>query len=284
MKIPLEKIRLIRPEHRLSLDPEALRSLAADLKENAQIQPIAVRPLQTGEWELIAGRRRVEAARLNGWTEIEAYQPESESSAEMLALSENVKRADISALEESIIIQRFHVDLNMSIGEIAERTGHGHEWVQRRLEVAAFPEDVKKALHEKILSVSAAAFLAQVDDTEYRTWLLHCSKINGCTMHQAEAWWMDYNARNKMAATDGEHPNYAEPPPLPSRPLQPCFLCENHVDPAYAIVVRICPICLKAVQEEKQKAPNPTERPQEQIPPADPRSKSAIPKNGQDPS
>lgn len=173
MKIPLAKIKLLRQHLRRDLDPEQLRSLAADMQRHGQIQPIAVRKLDDDEWELIAGRRRLEAAKLLNWSDIEGHELTWEDKAELPALAENLKRTQLTPLEEADSVLWMHTEGNMSIGEIAEKTGHGTSWVQDRLAVGNLPENLKQAVHARTLSISAALLLSEITDTDYRDYLLH---------------------------------------------------------------------------------------------------------------
>ncbi len=243
MKLPLEAITMLRRPHRRTIDQNDLDLLAADMQRVGLLQPIAVRALPDGRYELIAGRRRLAAAAQLGWPEIEAHVIAWAGSADVPALSENVRRTNLSPVEESDVVQALHTDEAWSIAEICERTGHGTSWVQDRLAVAAMPETFKKALHARKVGIGAAMMLLRIEDREYRDYLLHIATINGATAVQAEAWWLDWKARKQLTNPDGGPEVIPQPPPWAPPPPQPCGLCREPVARETIILLRICPAC-----------------------------------------
>lgn len=261
MRIEIETITLTRQLLRRELDQNALLELAEDIKRHGQIQPIAVRRTGENTWQLVAGRRRLEAVKLLGHTSIEAHELIWPGLAELPALAENIRRKNLSPLEEADIVTWMHEKAHMPIAEIAEKTGHGTSWVQDRLAVGNLPEELKQALHEGYLRISAAFMLARIDDQQYRAYLLHVAKVSGCTTNQAEAWWLDWQARTNLTRQVNFDGTIPQPPPLPPPPPFLCFLCREKHPRDNALVVTICCHCCNTIKQAQTTPPDPLEYP-----------------------
>lgn len=257
MLIDITSITIHRRLLRRSLDPEALRLLAEDIALNGLIQPIAVRVLDPGRYALIAGRRRVEAHKLLDRAQIEAHILDATIRDEIRGAAENIKRVQLSPLEEADIVRDLHDLDGLSIAEIAEQTGHGTSWVQDRLALLGLPAEFQAAIHNKHLSISAGLLLSGITDPEYRAYLLHIAKTNGATVHQVQAWVQDWTARTAMARGDGFTGDIPQPPPYPVAAPQPCWGCDEPVNTDSAVMVRICTDCLENVRKAKADAAAP---------------------------
>jgi len=266
MKVRIDRIKLLRTELRFELDPRETQILADDLQRQGQIQPIAVKRIDEEWWELVAGRRRWEAAKLIPWTEIDAFEGEYKEGILIAAAAENIRRKQLSLLEESAYVAKLHGEGNMSIADIADATGHGTSWVQDRLALLHYPQCIKDLVHGGHIKLGAASMLSRVTDMPTLEYYCHCAKVSGCTAQTAEAWWLDWNARQKMnGATDydGEVP---QPLPLPELPNSVCFLCGERHNGGDMVVVRACIECAEEVSKAKHEAMT---RPQ-QTPPTSP--------------
>lgn len=251
MLIPISAIADLRAKNRRGVDEYALEQLIASIQAHGLIQPIAVREIVPGTYELMAGARRILAHQRLGLTEIEANVMTYKGKVLPVALAENVRRLNLSPVEESDIVQSMHDEAGMSIADICDETRHGTSWVQDRLAVSKMPEKFKAALHAKALSIGAAMQLLLIDDAEYRDYLLHIAKTNGATIHQCEAWLLDYQARKRLTNPDGTYTEIPQPPPLTSGPPQPCAFCDELIDRETIILVRVCRTCLDDLQRAK---------------------------------
>ncbi len=248
MRIKIADIIVLRHDDRLALDAEQLRLLAEDIERHGQLQPIAVAEMPGGKFQLVAGRRRCAALELLGRDEIEAHIVELKTAVEIPALSENLKRSNLSPLEEALQVRWLHTEGRMSMNDIAETTGHSHSWVQDRLALAELPENLREAVHKRKLSISAAMQLEQIDDVQWRDYLVHCAVTNGCSVHQAQAWLLDYQSRKMLTANPDPSQPVPQPPPLPPAPEAHCFLCHERTPGEQVVVVRVCTSCVKEVQ------------------------------------
>ena len=252
--IPIDAVQLLRVALREHIDELAVRQLADSIAEYGQLNPITVRDLGNGLFELIAGRMRVAAVQLLGRPTIDANVINYIGNAVLPAVAENIVRTQMNPLEEARAVEHLHTEGNMSIKAIAHYTHRSTTWVQDRLMLCALPDYAQAAVKGKQLSIATAALLCRIPDEDYRKYLIHIGVTNGCTVQQAEAWLMDWTARAQY--TNGGDPNQQkfQLPPLPPRQPQPCTFCEVDLEPHLMILIRICGPCMNEVQETKRKA------------------------------
>jgi len=162
LNLPLERIRPNPAQPRARFDPTLLDELAASLREHGVLQPVLVRPLPDGDYELIAGERRWQAARQAGLATLPALALRaSPQRALELALVENVQRADLTPLEEAEAYKGLMAALGLTQERLAERLGISRVAVTNRLRLLALTEGVRDALmHGRISEGHARALLA----------------------------------------------------------------------------------------------------------------------------
>jgi ParB family chromosome partitioning protein len=160
-QIPLDRILANPHQPRARFEEEELGDLAASISSHGVLQPIVVRGLVNGDYQLIAGERRVRAARLAGLTQIPAVvrEPSEEEMVE-LALIENLQRTDLNPLEEAIgfrlLIDRF----GMPHEAVATRVGRSRAAVTNALRLLDLAPETQEALLEGQISEGHARALA----------------------------------------------------------------------------------------------------------------------------
>jgi ParB family chromosome partitioning protein len=128
MKLATASIIPNRDQPRKRFSPEAMAELAASIKENGLVQPITVRPLPDERYQIIAGERRWRAHQLAGLDTIDANIVEvTDGERDILAIIENLQRADITPLEEGRAFQRI-LDTGVTAEELAHRLGLKQPW------------------------------------------------------------------------------------------------------------------------------------------------------------
>lgn len=247
--IMIDTIHLDRAALRDSVTPESVAQLAQDIASRGLLQAIIVRPREGGGYRLVAGRRRLEAAKSLQWTSIPARILDEGDLDEIDGLAENLMRLQMNPLEEAKACKMLQEDKGLSIRDIAQRTNHGTSWVQDRLMLASMPTHFQEAVADRKLSISAASLLLQIEDTDYRDYLLNVAKINGATVHQTEAWLLDYEARRRLTNPHGQTAPIPQPPGPPPDPQIPCELCHEHVQFHATRLLRLCQLCTAAVTE-----------------------------------
>ena len=156
---------------RTTFDPEALDELAASIGAHGVLQPLTVR--QVGDrYQIGAGERRWRAAQLVGLAAVPCVMRTlSDEEMEVLALIENVQRADLDPLDEAHAYRRLMDRFRLSLRDVAGRVKKSHEHVARRLRLIADPA-VEAAVRAGTVGLSVAAELARVEDPQRRRDLL----------------------------------------------------------------------------------------------------------------
>lgn len=154
-----------RDQPRKTFDEQALSELADSIALHGVIQPLLVRPLSDGGYQLIAGERRWRASRLAGLTEVPVVVREmSDSEAMELALIENLQREDLNPIEEaegfSLLMQTY----NLTQEQAAQRVGKSRPAVANALRLLTLPEKVLEMVKEGTLSSGHARTLLPITD------------------------------------------------------------------------------------------------------------------------
>jgi len=172
-QVPVDVIAPNPHQPRQRLDPDALAELAASIREHGLIQPLivseALEDAPPGcEYQLIAGERRLEAAKLAGLERVPVIVKEAtpEQMLEM-ALVENLQRADLNPLEEAAAYQQLSDEFGLTQQEIAEKVGKGRVSVANAMRLLRLPDFVKSVLaNGQISEGHARALLGLEDDLE----------------------------------------------------------------------------------------------------------------------
>ena len=145
--IPLERVRPNRQQPRTSFDPESLSELAASIKRHGVLQPIVVSRSGDG-YELVAGHRRVLAARLAGKTTIPAVVRDEATDRLELALIENLQRTDLNAIEAARAYKLLMETYDLTQEQLAERLGKSRSAVANTLRTLSAPQPLQDAVLE----------------------------------------------------------------------------------------------------------------------------------------
>lgn len=253
--IYIETIHLDREHLRQDVTDESVRMLGESIIAHGLLQAIVVAPREGGGYRLIAGRRRLTAAKLIGWTTIPARIIEPSSHDELPAIAENLMRLQMNVVEEAEALRMLQEKKGMSIREIAETTNHGTSWVQDRLSVIGMPQNFKAALAKKAITIGAANLLLQIGDEEYRDYLLKIAEVNGATVNQCQGWLLDYQARSKLLNPTGENGVIPRLPFEAPEPMHQCELCDGRVKISATTLQRICYPCAETLHQAATNTP-----------------------------
>ncbi|MCM1364427.1 MAG: ParB/RepB/Spo0J family partition protein [Faecalibacterium sp.] len=159
-----------RDQPRKDFDEDALNELADSIAEHGIIQPLLVRPIADGSYQIIAGERRWRAARMAGLTEVPVLVKEiSESEIMELALVENLQREDLNPIEEAEGLQVLMETYGMTQEEAAKRVGKSRPAVANATRLLALPAKVIDMLKDGSISAGhARALLALSDDDKIK--------------------------------------------------------------------------------------------------------------------
>jgi ParB family chromosome partitioning protein len=168
-QLPVDHIDPNPEQPRLALDRDALNELAASVREHGVLQPILVRPLPAGRYQLVAGERRWRAAQLAALETIPALVQEiNDETALEIAIIENLQREDLSPLDEAAMYQRMTRGYGYSVRKLAQKLGKDKGYVENRLRLADAPPEIRELVSLRKDTVSHAYELLKVEDPRRR--------------------------------------------------------------------------------------------------------------------
>ena len=160
VRLPLQKVEPNPLQPRKTFEPEALDELAASIREHGVIQPLTVRKMPSGFYQIIAGERRWRAARLAGLDEVPVVIIEADDKKAMeLALIENLQRADLNPIEEAQGYQQLMQEYGMTQEQAAARVGKSRPAVANAMRLLALPQPVLELVRSGKLSAGHARAL-----------------------------------------------------------------------------------------------------------------------------
>jgi len=164
-ELPLDEIRPGRFQPRSVFDPEKLAELADSIRAQGVVQPIVVRPVDDGGYELIAGERRWRAAQMAGAEHIPAViRDVSDEISVAMALIENIQREDLNPLEEAAALRRLIDDFQMTHQEAADAVGRSRAAVSNLLRLLELMQEVKDMIDLRQIEMGHARALLSLDD------------------------------------------------------------------------------------------------------------------------
>ena len=166
-EIPLEQIDRNPFQTRSAMDEEQLAELAASIVANGVVQPILVRPLAAGRFQLIAGERRWRASQLAGKATIPAILRQvSDEQAMEITIVENLQRADLNPMEQARAFERLSREFHMTQEQMAARTGKDRATVANFLRLLRLPSTVQSKVESGQLSFGHARTLLAFEHAE----------------------------------------------------------------------------------------------------------------------
>lgn len=167
VKLKIMDIEPNRDQPRKIFDEDALAELADSIAKHGVIQPLLVRPMPDGSYQLVAGERRWRASRMAGLTEVPVVIKElSDDEAMALALIENLQREDLNAIEEAQGIKALMDTLSLTQDEAAERVGKSRPAIANALRLLKLPDSVIALVSDGKLSPGHARALLGFKDEQ----------------------------------------------------------------------------------------------------------------------
>ena len=168
-ELAVEQLKPGRYQPRKTIKEQPLQELAQSIKAQGVIQPILVRPLIAGGYEIVAGERRWRAAKLAGLTKIPVIVRQLSDSATMaLALIENVQRQDLNPYEQAMALQRLADEFDMTHQAIADAVGKSRAAVTNLLRLQRLDTSVRALLQNDQLEMGHARALLSLESTQQR--------------------------------------------------------------------------------------------------------------------
>ncbi len=188
VSLPLQKIEPNPLQPRKTFDPDELASLAESIRMHGIIQPLTVRKLPSGFYQIIAGERRWRAARLAGLSDVPVVIIEADDKKAMeLALIENLQRADLNPIEEALGYQELMGTYEMTQEQAAARVGKSRPAVANALRLLSLSPAVLELVRDGALSAGHARALLPVKDEAQQLSLAQKVMALGLSVRQTEA-------------------------------------------------------------------------------------------------
>jgi ParB family chromosome partitioning protein len=185
--LPLDVIQRGKYQPRRDMDPQALEELAQSIRAQGVMQPIVVRPIGGGRYEIIAGERRWRASQQAGQERIPAMVREvPDETAIAMALIENIQREDLNPLEEAMALQRLQQEFQLTQQQVAEAVGKSRVTVTNLLRLITLPEGIKTMLAHGDLEMGHARALLGLPEERQLEGARHVV-ARGLTVRQTEA-------------------------------------------------------------------------------------------------
>ena len=167
--VPIDRIEPNPEQPRLAFDEATLEELAASIREHGVLQPILLRPIDNGRFQLIAGERRWRASKIAGHPTIPALVEDiDDDTALEISIIENLQREDISPLDEAAMYDRMIRDHGYSIRRLADKLGKDKGYLENRLRLADAPPEVRQLVSLRKDTLSHAYELMKVEDPKKR--------------------------------------------------------------------------------------------------------------------
>ncbi|MBU3059359.1 ParB/RepB/Spo0J family partition protein [Pseudomonas indica] len=208
--LPLDLIQRGKYQPRRDMDPAALEELAQSIKAQGVMQPIVVRPIGGGRYEIIAGERRWRASQQAGLDRIPAMVREvPDEAAIAMALIENIQREDLNPIEEAVALQRLQQEFQLTQQQVAEAVGKSRVTITNLLRLISLPDEIKTLLAHGDLEMGHARALLGLPPEQQVEGARHVV-ARGLTVRQTEALvrqWL--NAKEKPADKAKADPDIA---------------------------------------------------------------------------
>lgn len=156
-----------RSQPRKDFDDTSIQELAQSIRDFGIIQPLLVRPLEDGTYQIVAGERRWRASRMAGLDEVPVYIRDiSEQEAMQLALIENLQRENLNPIEEAMGYRDLIDTYDMNQEQVANTVGKSRPYITNALRILNMPEEIQEMLKDGSITVGHAKVLGSIDNVE----------------------------------------------------------------------------------------------------------------------
>ena len=209
LSLPISQVETCSSQPRKRFDDESLQELADSISQHGIIQPLTVRKLSSGYYQIIAGERRWRAARLAGLQEVPVIVIEADDrKAAELAMIENLQREDLNPMEEAAGFQSLIESYHMTQEEAAQRVGKSRSAVTNALRLLGLTPSVRKLVEEGKLSAGHARALVPLSPSLQES-TANAIVSGGLSVRQTEALVKRLSAEKKEAqAKDPDEVDY----------------------------------------------------------------------------
>ncbi len=186
-QLPVAALRPNPYQPRQGLDRKTLDGLVASIRDNGLLQPVVVRPVGDGAWEVVAGERRFRAVQELGWTHVAAVIREADDrTMVVLALIENLQREDLNPLDEAHAYRRLIDEFGLTQSQVADRVGRDRSTIANTIRLLALPDAVQKLVAGGEISAGHARALLGLEDQKRVIELARAAARDGLSVREVE--------------------------------------------------------------------------------------------------
>lgn len=206
MILPIDKISRNPDQPRTDFEEKPLQELADSIRHHGIIQPMTVRHMGDGTYQIISGERRFRASKLAGLTEVPAFiRTVNDQTLLEMALIENIQREDLNPMEVAYSYFRLKQDFNMTQSDVAERVGKPRTTVAGYLGILNTSTKVQDAIKNKDISIGIAKTFAGLKDVGLQELFLEEILANpGWSVREVEKRVKNYKPKAKKASSAGK--------------------------------------------------------------------------------
>ena len=186
--LPISEIEPNTDQPRKQFEPSALADLADSIKQYGILQPLVVRPMPDGSYQLVAGERRWRAARMAGLSEVPVVMKElTDSEAMALALIENLQREDLNPIEEAMGFRELMENYGLTQEQVSQKVGKSRPVVTNAMRLLNLPKEIQAMVAEGSLSSGHARSLLSLEDEGLIREVAEEIRKKGLSVRQVEA-------------------------------------------------------------------------------------------------
>ncbi|MGE4290962.1 MAG: ParB/RepB/Spo0J family partition protein [Desulfovibrio sp.] len=205
-QLPINSIRPNPHQPRMEFSEQGLADLSASIKTQGVLQPILVRPLAAGQYELVAGERRLRASKLAGLREIPALVREMNDQESLaIALIENLQREDLNAIEEALGYKQLMEQFGLNQEDLAKSVGKSRSALANSMRLLNLAQPVQDDIKQGRMTAGHGRALMAVGDAQTSSELHARILGEGLSVRQAEAqasYWKEHGALPDVTAAE----------------------------------------------------------------------------------
>jgi len=253
--IPISELR--EPVHavRAEISDQGLASLTGSIRELGILEPLIVRPGEDGSYEVVAGHRRLLAARMTPLAEVPCLVEADDERADAIKLHENIEREELNPAEEGVFYAELYEKLGQDVDRVAERVRKSRGHIESRLNLVRGDQAVFKAITEGKISLGVAQELNQFTRDNDRSFHLDYGVRTGANVRTMRDWRLKANERADLfmgVTGQGGAGEVESTPPVAQPPLGPKYIgMAKPYELSTSTEIRACLFCTEEHEEWK---------------------------------
>ncbi|MFH1354040.1 MAG: ParB/RepB/Spo0J family partition protein [bacterium] len=187
--VAIDDIQINRSQPRRKFEKVEMQELTDSVAQHGILQPLVVRRGKSGSYDLVAGERRLRAAKSLGWERVPCVvrrDVRSEAARIEMALIENIQREDLNPIEEALAYQQLNEEYGMTHEEIGQRVGRSRVGITNTIRVLQLPDEVRRGLIDGTISAGHARAILMIPDEEKQKRFYSHLVAEGLTVRKAE--------------------------------------------------------------------------------------------------